>query len=74
MLSVCCIVFVQHQALSPTVTCFSISAPGIGNRVEALVLGDFPEEEAKDFLVNTILPPDLRLSVTEEVWKGIYQV
>ena len=55
-------------------TCFSISAPGIGNRSEALVLGDFPEEEAKDFFVSTVLPPDLRSSVTEEVWKGIYQV
>jgi hypothetical protein len=44
------------------------------NNIAELVLGDFPENEARDFLLKHALEPEVHKAVTDEAWCQIFEV
>ena len=44
------------------------------NNTDVLVLGDFPAEEAREFLMSVALKPEVNSAVTKEAWEKIYKV
>lgn len=44
------------------------------NNIDVYVLGNLPEDEAREFFLSVALKPELHSAVTDDVWAEIYQV
>lgn len=58
-----------------TFNAFFLPTAEVGsNNIDVNVLGDFPEDEAREFFTIVALEPELHSAVTNDAWAEIYQV